>query len=296
MEGRGVQCDSCGEPFIGTVNFCFKCGADQHHRLRCEYCSELLLGQVAYCPNCGGQQRRESRRDVDRHYQASPLPMLRTSAPPEYRSEILFTIYKEVSASWRTLTDVRFRLLALVPAMSTVIWVFLFDPGKFPYDTGSPKPGGMFFAFLASLVSLFGLVVIIALHVYERRNSELYDDLISRGRRIELELGVDTGQFLGRLESTKHYFGGILVKHDHAIDTIYRMTIGGWVVTLALSLFFLGKLLDTQQSWPVIAIETLVASIPQLYLVFALALLGAGLLLVAVRLQRNVTRRTPRLT
>ena len=34
------------------------------------------------------------------------------------------------------------------------------------------------------------------LWIYDTRNNELYDELISRGRRIEAELGIHTGAYL----------------------------------------------------------------------------------------------------
>ena len=51
---------------------------------------------------------------------------------------------------------------------------------------------------LRLLFACLGLVVTLGLLIYELRNSQLHDDLISRGRKIEDELGVDTGVFRGR--------------------------------------------------------------------------------------------------
>lgn len=52
-------------------------------------------------------------------------------------------------------------------------------------------------------VIVFGFLITLVLYIYDGRNSEFYDDLISRGRRIEEELGIDTGQFRGRLKPPK---------------------------------------------------------------------------------------------
>jgi hypothetical protein len=70
---------------------------------------------------------------------------------------------------------------------------------------------------------MFGLLATIALYIYEIRNSDLYDDLISRGRRIEYELGVDTGHFRGRPRPASW-----LVTHGTAIKLVYLVTIAAW--------------------------------------------------------------------
>lgn len=73
------------------------------------------------------------------------------------------------------------------------------------------------------LVAVFGLVVTAALFVYDQRNSHLHDELISRGRRIEKELGVNVGQILGRPRSWR------IVKHDVAVTSIYFVTAAAWI-------------------------------------------------------------------
>lgn len=156
---------------------------------------------------------------ANRHYQASVLPVFReaTSAPP--RQDVLLALYGEVCSSWRMLTDVRFKLLGFVPTVSVVILIGLLsrdDPGKGLTPT------------MRMAVSVFGLLITLALYIYERRNSELYDDLISRGRRIEKELGIDTGKFLGRKDSKSR-----LIKHDVAINLIYGTAFAGWLFALA---------------------------------------------------------------
>jgi hypothetical protein len=54
--------------------------------------------------------------------------------------------------------------------------------------------------------------------------SQLHDELISRGRRIEFELGVGAGQFRGRPKSWR------FVKHDVATLMVYLATLGAWIV------------------------------------------------------------------
>ena len=67
-------------------------------------------------------------------------------------------------------------------------------------DTSKLNLPPLLLAVIQTGVALFGLTVTYALFVYDQRNSQLHDDLISRGRRIELELSVHTGHFMGRLQ------------------------------------------------------------------------------------------------
>ena len=46
------------------------------------------------------------------------------------------------------------------------------------------------------LIVAIGAAMSGGLWIYDTRNNELYDELISRGRRIEAELGIHTGAYL----------------------------------------------------------------------------------------------------
>jgi len=153
-----------------------------------------------------------------RHYKTSSLPTLAKRVKSSQQQEILFTLYREACNGWRMLTDVRFKLLGLIPVVSGVILFSLLSN-----KSDGPSP-------MARMgIALFGLLITLALFVYEKRNSELYDDLISRGRKIEEELGVDTGIFLGRRESSHK-----LIKHDVAINLIYGTAITAWLIALPI--------------------------------------------------------------
>jgi hypothetical protein len=71
---------------------------------------------------------------------------------------------------------------------------------------------------LRSIFACLGLVV--------TRNSQLHDDLISRGRKIEDELGVDTGVFRGRKVAKG------VIKHDHATFLIYGAALIAWLAAI----------------------------------------------------------------
>ena len=129
------------------------------------------------------------------------------------RQEILALLYGEVCSSWRELVSVRFKLLALVPTVSVFALVALLTRGQPPTA-------------VTVGICCFGSVVTAALLLYDQRNSQLHDELISRGRRIESELGVVTGLFLGRPGS----WG--IVKHDIALLIIYTTSLAAWLSAL----------------------------------------------------------------
>lgn len=153
-----------------------------------------------------------------RHYRASSLATLTTAVAEADRETLLLTLYGEVCSSWRMLTDVRFKLLGFLPAVSGV---------------GLLASLNIESAATSSLtrvsLALFGLVVTIGLYIYDRRNSELYNDLISRGRKIEEELGVDTGHFRGR-PTPKHD----IVSHGWATTLIYGASAAAWLYLLGV--------------------------------------------------------------
>ncbi len=133
--------------------------------------------------------------------------------------EILLAVYKQVSDSWRVLTDVRFKLLALIPPVAALALVAVVtEQGPLAGSGVAPRVG----------LATFGLLVTVGLRMYDLRNDELYDDLISRGRRAEFELGVHAGVFLARPEPKKS-FGLTLVRHRTATSLVYGSVILAWI-------------------------------------------------------------------
>ena len=134
---------------------------------------------------------------------------------PEPDVENVRALYAEVSAAWRQLTDVRFKLLAFLPLVSGVGFFQLLS--KDSAVSSAPR-------WARALGAAFGFTITAALFIYERRNSELYDDLISRGKHLERELGASSGVFLGRLS------GRWPVRHDVALFIVYWATLLGWLI------------------------------------------------------------------
>jgi hypothetical protein len=115
------------------------------------------------------------------------------------------------------LVDVRFKLLALVPTASLLSLAAVI---------GTAEPSKIFTPQVQLLFSVLGLIVTLGLLVYDRRNSELHDDLISRGRKIEDELGVDTCIFRGRKLAKG------IIKHDNATNLLYGAAIVAWIAAI----------------------------------------------------------------
>ena len=160
--------------------------------------------------------------DNERNYAASPLPAMRTTVPPggdpQREDPVLLALYQTATSGWTTLTDVRFKLLGLLPAVSIIAWAQILGEPALREDAGP---------FLGMGLGLAGLVVSFGVWVYDQRNDELYNDMISRARRIEAELGVDTGVFRGRLSPKRRG-----IDHGTATSLVYRTVLSGWVVVL----------------------------------------------------------------
>jgi hypothetical protein len=156
----------------------------------------------------------------NRHYDVSPLPIFReeTSEPPE--KEVLIALYGQICNSWHVLIDIRFKLLGIVPAVSVLLIMNLLSNDGVAKGLSQITKTG---------IMILGLIATLALFLYDIRNSELHDDLISRGRKIEDALGVHTGQFRGRLKSSNWF-----VKHDRATLLIYGAAFATWVFAIVV--------------------------------------------------------------
>jgi len=155
-----------------------------------------------------------------RAYKTSDLPALRADAPSP-PNQVLLGLYEQTCTTWRMLVDVRFKLFALVPTASLLSLATIIGGAE----------SKNFDPWLRLIFAILGLMATVGLLIYELRNSDLHDDLISRGRRIEHELGVDTGVFLGR-KAAKGF-----IQHDRATSLIYGAAILAWVVAIGVSLY-----------------------------------------------------------
>jgi hypothetical protein len=133
--------------------------------------------------------------------------------------------YGEVAANFRTLTDIRFRML-----------------GFLPLATGAAVLGAAVKDGLAGittlLMALFGLATTVGLAIYNARNDQLYDELLGRAAEIERLLGIPDGSFANRPRSwlTFKVAGYPLqVGHRDAVAAIYATSAALWFSLILLA-------------------------------------------------------------
>jgi len=163
------------------------------------------------------------------------------------RHEALLTEYNEVCSNFRTLTDIRFRLLAFLPIAAGVAVALSKED---PYSLGLALP-------------LFGLAATIGLATYNARNDQLYDELVGRAAAIERTLDIPDGAFANRptawlrirlhgrkkeilekcirLLNSKWEIPEWRVDHRTAVGTIYAASIALWLFGIVAYVLAWGK-------------------------------------------------------
>jgi hypothetical protein len=128
--------------------------------------------------------------------------------------------YDHTTDLLRTLTDVRFKLLALVPTVSGTAIGLL----------GQPRSAAELLG-----VGLLGLAATFGILLYELRNSELFDYATQRAANLEVGLGVASGLGAGGpgglfAERPRHAVRlfGITVGHDRGLSLVYGAALAGW--------------------------------------------------------------------
>lgn len=136
--------------------------------------------------------------------------------------------YEQIARSFRQLTDVRFKLLALVPSVSGIaIGLISKDLGAFEQAPLSRL-----------IVAVFGLCVTLGIVFYDQRNSQIYDALSHRGRELERALEI-SGPFSVRPGRALKFLGVVTIWHDRGLAFIYGSVLGAWVFPIACGLLWL---------------------------------------------------------
>ena len=141
--------------------------------------------------------------------------------PSLSRSDRLRLDYEQTTDLLRTLTDVRFKLLALVPTLSGTAIAVLARPSSAAELIG---------------VGLLGLTATLGLLLFELRNSQLSDYGTSRAEAIEAELGLvsirgDTGHgglFSERPGRNLRLFGLTPIDRERGLILVYSAALAGW--------------------------------------------------------------------
>jgi len=164
-------------------------------------------------------------------------------AEPPDRLELDYTMSADM---FRALSDIRFRLLALVPSIAGVTLAVLGD-GRPETQLG---------------VGLLGFVATVGVLVYELRNSQLYNWSVHRAKYLERQLGLPSsafgaphgGVFSERPRARYRLARSLRVKHDNGLALVYGAALGGWVWLVARgALALLSDLPDRSAFWIALA-------------------------------------------
>lgn len=125
--------------------------------------------------------------------------------------------YDRAVAVFRDLTDVRFKLLALVPTLSGAAVGLL---------KGDQAPVTLL------AVGLLGLCATLGVLVYELRNSEIRQGAAQRMVELERELLVHP-LVTRRPEGAPRLFGVLTVEHSLGLALVYGAALAGWAYLVA---------------------------------------------------------------
>jgi hypothetical protein len=146
-------------------------------------------------------------------------PAARADERLKVRREALLKEYGEVASSFRLLSDIRFKLLGLVP-LSTAVAVFT---------------GGTLQPVQRAALGAVGLSVLLGVVTYNKRNDQLYDELVGRAAAIERELGLPDGAFANRPRDWFEVDLGLFrwpVNHRFGVGLIYAASLAAWLYLL----------------------------------------------------------------
>ena len=134
-------------------------------------------------------------------------------------AEVLKLDYEQTLATYRQLTEIRFRLLAFVPAISGAAIVVLGQTGSDPWA----KFG----------VAVLGFFVTLGIVLYDQRNTQIYQGTIGQAKHLENKLGLETdtnaGLFGSRGELPTQHFFWFPFEHGLGLALVYSTVLGAWV-------------------------------------------------------------------
>ena len=119
--------------------------------------------------------------------------------------------YEQTTELMRTLSDIRFRLLAFVPTFA----------GATVGLVGRAEPSSVLLA-----VGLLGLSATLGILLYELRNAQIFDSLVDRAAMLEQKLGL--GLFNERPRDNVTLFGMVAARHERGLGLVYGAALAGW--------------------------------------------------------------------
>jgi hypothetical protein len=141
------------------------------------------------------------------------------------RRAALMAEYAEVNNNFRMLTNIRFKLLAVLPLAPAAAAILT--------AAGSGGGSNRSVDARAVVLSLFGLLVTAGLASYNARNDQIYLWHVDRAAAIERELGIPDGSFANRPNA---WFAVSLaawrwhVGHVTSVTIIYLSSIALWLL------------------------------------------------------------------
>jgi hypothetical protein len=157
------------------------------------------------------------------------------------KRELLRLDYAQTAELVRTLTDVRFKLLAFVPTIAGATVGLLSSAASAAQLVG---------------VGLLGFSATAGILMYELRNTQLYDAAVHRAKVLEDRLDFASvrseagtgGPFTERPTRSVKVFGSITAWHDRALALVYGAAIAGWAYLVAWGLLAVVEV-DRAQQW-----------------------------------------------
>jgi hypothetical protein len=175
--------------------------------------------------------------------------------------------YGETVSNFRLLTDIRFKLLAVLPiAAAGAVAVF----------TATSRADDAESAVRTVVFSAFGLAITVGLATYNARNDQLYDTLVGRAARIERMVDLPDGTFANRPTvwfTAKGLGARWPISHRNSVGLIYAASFALWLFGVMQGL---GRL-----AWQALAetppTKVVPAWIPAVAMGLAISLVAGGL-------------------
>jgi hypothetical protein len=164
--------------------------------------------------------------------------------------------YEQVNNNFRMLADIRFKLLALVPALGGAA---IFVLSGFTLSQGATAPPHS----IVLMIGVMGFLATLGITIYDQRNTELYENLIKRAKYLEgvLKLPPDRtirnpgrefrGQFKERPRRGRYLLGFISMGHDRGLALIYGPVLGAWFFPIVYAGLQWGGWLQEEHRVPV---------------------------------------------
>jgi hypothetical protein len=138
--------------------------------------------------------------------------------------------YAQTTDLLRSVTDIRFKLIALVPTLSGLAIGLL---SRHPSAPELLAVGGL------------GLVATLGIAVYELRNTQLYDYAVYRATVLEGEIGQVSifnppqpgGLYRERPGHDLRVFGLATAGHERGLALVYAAALAGWTYLVAWGAF-----------------------------------------------------------